>query len=92
VTFTTPLVDGSNPSTASISGYMTSAPYAGPEDDSSDLAVRTLNIWSGICRSSRLAGSSGWVSSRDLLVLDVSRQASSLPLSTSAAPTLQLAL
>jgi CBS domain-containing protein len=38
------LVDGSNPSTALISGYLTSASYAGPEDGSSDLALRKLNF------------------------------------------------
>jgi CBS domain-containing protein len=87
------LIDGSSPSTALVSAYMTSAPqYAGPEDDSSDVALRMLNM--GVRHLPVVEADQviGMVSARDLLLLDVSRQTSSPPPSPGptsvAAPTL----
>jgi CBS domain-containing protein len=67
------LIDGSNPSTALISRYMTAAPqYAGPEDDSSEVALRLLDMGVRHLPVVEAGQVIGMVSARDLLLLEVS--------------------
>ncbi len=81
------LIDGSNPSTALISRYMTADPqYAGPEDDSSEVALRLLDMGVRHLPVVEAGQVIGMVSARDLLLLEVSPKRDSPPPGSGPSP------